>query len=78
MKVFQRESRFRTSGGLQVRDITDEVNEAVRESGITHGIAVGLMLPHVIRFNSPAALEGYAELGGDGAHQGWARCGGRA
>ncbi len=39
MKVFQRESQFRTSGGLSVRDITDEVNEAVRESGITHGIA---------------------------------------
>ena len=39
MKVFQREAQFRTAGGLSVRDITDEVNEAVRESGITHGIA---------------------------------------
>ena len=39
MKVFQRESQFRTTGGLQVRDITDDVNEAVRESGIANGIA---------------------------------------
>jgi len=39
VKVFQRESQFRTSGGLSVRDITDEVNEVVRESGISQGIA---------------------------------------
>ena len=39
MRVFQRESRFRTAGGLSVRDITDEVNEAVGESGIKDGIA---------------------------------------
>ena len=30
MKVFQRESQFRTAGGLQVQDITDEVNEAFK------------------------------------------------
>jgi alcohol dehydrogenase len=30
--------------------------------GITHGIAVGLMLPHVIRFNSQAVNELYADL----------------
>ena len=39
MKVFQRESQFRTTGGLSVRDITDEVNDVVRESGIAQGIA---------------------------------------
>ena len=39
VKVFQRERSLRTAGGLQVRDITDEVNAAVRESGITDGIA---------------------------------------
>jgi secondary thiamine-phosphate synthase enzyme len=39
VKVFQRESQFRTTGGLSVRDITDEVNEVVRESGIEQGIA---------------------------------------
>ena len=39
MKVFQHERHLRTTGGLHVRDITDEVNEAVRESGITNGIA---------------------------------------
>jgi secondary thiamine-phosphate synthase enzyme len=39
VKVFQHERRLRTAGGLSVRDITDEVNEAVAESGIKAGIA---------------------------------------
>ena len=39
MKVFQHERELRTTGGLSVRDITDEVNEAVRESGVVDGIA---------------------------------------
>ncbi len=39
MKVFQHERSLRTAGGLTVTDITDEVNEAVRESGISDGIA---------------------------------------
>ena len=39
MKVFQTEQQFRTSGGLTVRDITDEVQEAVGESGVQEGIA---------------------------------------
>jgi len=39
VKVFQHERHLRTTGGLHVRDITDEVNEVVRESGITNGIA---------------------------------------
>ena len=39
MKVFQHETRLRTAGGLSVRDITDEVNEAVRTSGVNDGIA---------------------------------------
>jgi secondary thiamine-phosphate synthase enzyme len=39
VKVFQQERRFRTAGGLAVRDITDDVNDVVRESGITNGIA---------------------------------------
>ena len=30
---------MRTAGGLTVTDITDEVNEAVRESGVQNGIA---------------------------------------
>jgi alcohol dehydrogenase len=30
--------------------------------GITHGIAVGLMLPHVVQFNSQAVNELYADL----------------
>ena len=38
MKVFQRERHFRTRGGLHVTDITHEVNEIVRESGVTDGI----------------------------------------
>ncbi|HWX08923.1 MAG TPA: YjbQ family protein, partial [Gaiellaceae bacterium] len=39
MKVFQHEKRLRTTGGLTVTDITDEVQTAVRESGINEGIA---------------------------------------
>ena len=39
MKVFQREQTLRTAGGLSVRDITDDVNEAVEASGIRNGIA---------------------------------------
>jgi alcohol dehydrogenase len=30
--------------------------------GITHGIAIGMMLPHVIRFNGAAVDEDYSEL----------------
>ncbi len=39
VKVFQHERQLRTEGGLSVTDITDEVNAAVRESGIGEGIA---------------------------------------
>ena len=39
MKVFQRQTELRTTGGLTVRDITDEVTDAVRESGVIDGIA---------------------------------------
>jgi len=39
VKVFQQERALRTSGGLSVRDITDEVTLAVQESGISDGIA---------------------------------------
>ena len=39
MKVFQRETKLRTAGGLTVTDITDDVQEAVHESGIIEGIA---------------------------------------
>jgi secondary thiamine-phosphate synthase enzyme len=39
VKVFQHERRLRTTGGLAVRDITDEVNEVVAASGIRDGIA---------------------------------------
>ena len=45
MKVFQQETRLRTAGGLSVRDITDEVNEAVRQSGVKDGIAC-IYSPH--------------------------------
>jgi secondary thiamine-phosphate synthase enzyme len=45
VKVFQGENRLRTEGGLSVRDITDEVAEAVRESGVCNGI-VCVYSPH--------------------------------
>jgi secondary thiamine-phosphate synthase enzyme len=38
VKTFQRELQLRTAGGLTVTDITDDVQEAVRESGIRNGV----------------------------------------
>ena len=37
-------------------------NPLTARFGITHGVAVSLMLPHVVRFNGPVAGEHYAEL----------------
>ena len=37
-------------------------NPLTAHYGITHGTAIGLMLPHVVRFNAPAAGKLYAEL----------------
>lgn len=37
-------------------------NPLTAHYGITHGIAVGVMLPHVIRYNIPAAGSSYADL----------------
>ena len=45
MKVFQRETQLRTAGGLTVTDITEAVQDAVRESGIREGI-VCIYSPH--------------------------------
>lgn len=39
MKVFQAEHTLRTQAGLEIRDITEEVREAVAESGVRDGIA---------------------------------------
>jgi len=39
VKVFQRETTLRTSGGLTVTDITEDVQTAVQESGVQEGIA---------------------------------------
>jgi secondary thiamine-phosphate synthase enzyme len=39
LKVLQQERRPRASVGLSVTDITDDVNAAVRDSGIRDGIA---------------------------------------
>ena len=66
MKVFQHERRLRTSGGLQITDITEEVNEAVRESGVQNGIAC-VYSPHTtccVRVNEfeTGFLEDFAEL----------------
>jgi secondary thiamine-phosphate synthase enzyme len=45
MKVFQAERHFQTTGGLHVTDITDEVREIVRESGVVDGICC-IYSPH--------------------------------
>jgi secondary thiamine-phosphate synthase enzyme len=66
MKVFQLEHTLRTEGGLSVRDITAEVNDAVRESGIRDGIAC-VYSPHTtccVRVNEfeTGFLEDFARL----------------
>ncbi|HKG10444.1 MAG TPA: secondary thiamine-phosphate synthase enzyme YjbQ [Gaiellaceae bacterium] len=66
MKVFQHERRLRTTGGLSVRDITDEVNAAVGESGIKDGIAC-IYSPHTtccVRVNEfeQGFMEDFASL----------------
>src|SRR5262249_42309357 len=40
-------------------------NPLTAHYGLTHGIAVGVLLPHVVRFNTPAAGGLYAELAHD-------------
>jgi secondary thiamine-phosphate synthase enzyme len=66
VKVFQGEKRLRTEGGLSVRDITDDVAEAVRESGVRDGI-VCVYSPHTtccVRVNEfeNGFLEDFATL----------------
>ena len=38
LKTFHREEQLRTAGGLTVTDITEHVQEAVRESGVRDGV----------------------------------------
>lgn len=38
MKTFHREEQLRTAGGLSVTDITEQVQEAVKESGVRDGV----------------------------------------
>jgi secondary thiamine-phosphate synthase enzyme len=45
VKAFQLEHRLRTAGGLTVTDITEEVQEAVRQSGISDGVC-SVYSPH--------------------------------
>ncbi len=52
-RTFHRETQLRTAGGLTVRDITDEVVDAVRASGVRNGICC-IYSPHTtcaIRIN---------------------------
>jgi alcohol dehydrogenase len=37
-------------------------NPLTAHYGITHGTAIGMMLPHVVRYNAPVAEHLYAEL----------------
>ena len=45
VETFQSESQLRTAGGLTVTDITDEVQDIVRQSGIQDGIC-SVYSPH--------------------------------
>jgi len=40
-------------------------NPLTAHYGLTHGTAIGILLPHVIRFNAPAAEEAYRQLAPD-------------
>src|SRR5207249_2007078 len=40
-------------------------NPLTAHYGLAHGMAVGVMLPHVLRFNAPAAGDLYADLAAD-------------
>jgi len=40
VRVFQRETRLRTAGGLTVTDITDEVQEAVDQADVSEGMVL--------------------------------------
>ena len=66
MKVFQRETEMRTSGGMRVHDITDDVAASVRESGVRDGIAC-VYSPHTtccIRITEPhnGFLDSFVDL----------------
>ena len=39
-------------------------NPLTAHYGLTHGVAIGLMLPHVVRYNAEAVGDQYAELAG--------------
>lgn len=41
-------------------------NPLTARCGITHGVAVGIMLPHVVRFNSSNGKDPYHDIGHDG------------
>ena len=45
VKAFQLEHQLRTAGGLTVTDITEDVQEAVRQSGVSDGIC-SVYSPH--------------------------------
>ncbi len=40
-------------------------NPLTAHYGLTHGTAIGILLPHVVRFNAPVAGDRYRELGAD-------------
>jgi len=42
----------------------DSVNPLTAKFGIVHGRAVGIMLPHVVRYNASVGDNPYADLGG--------------
>jgi secondary thiamine-phosphate synthase enzyme len=66
VKVFQAERQFQTGSHLQVTDITEDVRDLVRESGVTDGICL-VYSPHTtccVRVNEfeQGFLEDFAAL----------------
>ena len=43
-------------------------NPLTAHYGITHGVAIGVMLPHVIRFNAPWSVHAMRSYSGNANH----------
>ncbi len=66
MKTFSKRVEFRTKTQIDFTDITDEVREAVRDSGVANG-TVTVFAPHttmgvVVNHNEPMLLQDFARL----------------
>ena len=81
MTASRHEIRLRTRGNTDILDLTEELAEAVRESGVTTGQATAMVVgstaalstvehePGLVEHDIEAALEGIAPEDGDYRHE---------